>query len=225
MKRWKCGRKYTYLILVLTIAGYIVFGIIQVGKSYKTYQLTDFIVVGIILLLLGIAEKRLIGKFLNNSSVLKQNNENLKAEQEKIYNYDEVNVALDQTKIKLSADEKILQGKVVDILTKSLLRKRGYGVYMKTSENEDYFFRELVKNIENSGLKSALLYLEPMSDKSFSVHYDGYQIGRIKLSGNKTRMQVLVGLHGMKLYENLTVEEYVEKISFWIKHAKHCLRD
>lgn len=121
--------------------------------------------------------------------------------------------------------DKKLQKIVIQILTESITEKMGFGVTFETSDEEDAFFRELVKCAICAKLNPNCFYFEPMSNRSFSVSYSGYPIGRIKLKGRKTYMQVLKGLSGVKEYHDLRLEEYVSYIPDWIKHIKYCLRD
>ena len=120
--------------------------------------------------------------------------------------------------------EEDLQNIVLEILTTSVTRKMGIGVTFETSDEEDAFFRVLVNDVLVAKLNPHLLYLEPMSNKSFSVHFQDYPIGRIKLSGRKTYIQVLKGMGGAKQYYDLTLEEYISHIPFWVKHIKYCLK-
>lgn len=118
-----------------------------------------------------------------------------------------------------------LQDIVVRILTRSITRKMGLGVTFETTDEEDAFFRELVKQTTEANLNAPMFYFEPMSNKSFSVQYGSYPIGRIKLKGNKTHMQILKGLMGVKEEYDLTLEEYISHIPEWIKRIKYCLKN
>ena len=117
-----------------------------------------------------------------------------------------------------------LQKMVIQILTKSVTRKSGLGVTFVTSDDEDAFFRELVRQAIEAKLNPCSFYFEPLSDKSFSVSYSNYPIGRIKLNGRKTHMQVLKGLHGVDEFCNLTLAEYLQHIPDWIRRIKYCLK-
>lgn len=118
-----------------------------------------------------------------------------------------------------------LQDIVVRILTRSITRKMGLNVTFETTDEEDAFFRELVKQTTEAKLNPLMFYFEPMSDKSFYVQYGSYPIGRIKLKGNKTHMQILKELYGVKEEYDLTLEEYISQIPKWIKHIRYCLQD
>lgn len=117
-----------------------------------------------------------------------------------------------------------LQKIVIQILTKSITKKLGLGVTFETTDEEDAFFRELVRQTIEVKLNPNLFYFEPMSDKSFSVEYQSYPIGRIKLRGRKTHMQILKGIYGVKSFDNLPLQEYILHIPEWIKHIQFCLK-
>lgn len=120
---------------------------------------------------------------------------------------------------------KQLQDIVVHILARSVTRKMGLGVTFETTDDEDAFFRELVQQASDAKLNPNLFYFEPMSNKSFSVSYNSYPIGRIKLKGRKTYMQILKGLYGVKEEYDLSLEGYISYIPEWIKHIRYCLRN
>lgn len=116
-----------------------------------------------------------------------------------------------------------LQQWVELILTRSVGRKLGPNKVFTTTDEEDAFFREVVRLALESKLNPSSFYFEPMSNKSFHVQYGGYPIGRIKLNGRTSHMQILKGMNGVKTLDNLTIEEYVSHIPDWIKHIKYCL--
>lgn len=118
-----------------------------------------------------------------------------------------------------------LQSLVDEILNSSVIRKKGLGAVIETSAEENFFFRELVKYFLQENLQPRAIYLEPMSNQSFSVQYAGYPIGRIKIRGKSTYMQILKGLYGVKELSDCPLTEYINHIPEWIKRAKYCLRD
>lgn len=115
-------------------------------------------------------------------------------------NVSNANKAALQEKEKL---QKILE----EILRASVARKLGYNVTFTTNEAEDAFFRELIKQTMEAKLSPYDFDFEPMGNKSFSVYYKRYAIGRIKLNNNSTAMQILKGLYGVKNVEDLKLEE------------------
>lgn len=128
-------------------------------------------------------------------------------------------------KASAKSETQVLQDILISILSKSVARKMGSGVNFETSDDEDVFFREVIKETVNAKLNPDLLYFEPMSNKSFSVQYSHYPIGKIKLNGKKTYMQVLSGLNGIKELSDLPVEGYISYIPQWIKQIKYCIKN
>lgn len=122
----------------------------------------------------------------------------------------------------MGCDEK-LKKIVVYILTRSITRKLGMGVTFETSDEEDAFFRELVRQAIEAKLNPYCFYFQPMSNKEFSVYYESYPIGRIKLNGRKTHMQVSVGLMESMRLDDMPLEEYILQVPKWIDHIKFCL--
>ena len=118
-----------------------------------------------------------------------------------------------------------LQKTVTSILTGSISRKLGTGAKIEITDKENAFFKELVKQTEEAKLNPYSFYFEPMSDKSFSVRYGSYPIGKIKLNEKGSYIQVLKGLNGVKSFENLSLEEYLSYIPDWIRYIKFCLKD
>ncbi len=118
-----------------------------------------------------------------------------------------------------------LQDIVIYILTRSVRKKLGLNVTFETTEKEDAFFRELVEQTAEAKLNPFAFYFEPMSNKSFSVMYGSYPIGKIKLKGQKTYMQILSGLYTIKELHDLSLDDYISYIPKWIKHIKYCLKD
>lgn len=116
-----------------------------------------------------------------------------------------------------------LQNILVNILTKSIRRKMGGGVTFETSNDEDKFFRELIKYTLEVNLNPNYFYFEPMSNRSFSIYYQNFPIGSIKLYGRKTYMQILDGLYDVNVLHDLPLNEYILHVPQWIKHIKHCL--
>lgn len=94
----------------------------------------------------------------------------------------------------------------------------------KPLPEEDAFFKEVLKQAKKAKLNPSLLSFKPMSDKSFSVNYGSYPIGKIKLNGKGTYMQLLIGLQDVKVLSDLSLKEYMTHIPAWIKHIKYCLK-
>ena len=123
----------------------------------------------------------------------------------------------------LDAQTSNLQNILIDILTRSVKRKMGGGVAFETSDDEDKFFRELILNALENNLEPKNFYFEPMSNKSFSIYYQDLPIGRIKLYGKKTYMQILNGLLEVNKLYDLSLDEYIIHIPEWIKYIEYCI--
>ncbi len=123
----------------------------------------------------------------------------------------------------LDAQTSNLQNILINILTKSVKRKMGGGVAFETSDDEDKFFRKLILNALENNLEPKNFYFEPMSNKSFSIHYQDFPIGRIKLHGRKTYMQIINEPFGVNKLYDLSLDEYMTHIPEWIKYIEHCI--
>lgn len=112
----------------------------------------------------------------------------------------------------------------LNVLRDSVARKLGDNISFETTETEDAFFLEVIKMAMAEKLNPHYFDFEPLSNKGFSVYYRGYYIGKIKLRGRSTYMQLLKGLYTNKTIENLSLEEYITNIPIWIKHIKYCIK-
>lgn len=117
-----------------------------------------------------------------------------------------------------------LQKIVVQILTRSVTRKMGLGVTFETTDNEDDFFRELVRQTVEAKLNPNLFYFEPMSNKSFSVYYQSYYIGKVKLRGKNQFIQVLGVRGAINSFSISAANDYQEVLLKWVKYIKHCIK-
>lgn len=122
------------------------------------------------------------------------------------------------------SEDELIQELMTAILKKSFLEKFGKDAKYEVLESENIFFKELVKQVVAAKLPAKHLHFNLMSVKDYYVYYGTYPIGRIKLRGRKTHMQVSKGMFSIKLYENLTLEEYMSHIPDWIRYIKYCLR-
>lgn len=122
------------------------------------------------------------------------------------------------------SEDELIQELTTAILKRSFLDKFGNTTF-EVLESENIFFKELVKQVVAEKLQPRYLHFNLMSIKDYYVYYGTYPIGRIKLRGRKTHMQVLKGTFGIKHYENLTLEEYMSYIPDWIRRIKYCLRN
>lgn len=110
------------------------------------------------------------------------------------------------------------------IITRGVSTKIGADQVFETTDEEDIFFKHLIQKTIEAKLDPLQLAFEPMSNKSFSVSYQRYPVGKIKLRGRITYMQILKGLFGIKDLENQPLEEYISNIPKWISHMKFCLK-
>lgn len=117
-----------------------------------------------------------------------------------------------------------LQKILLEVLRKSVVEKLGYGVTFNTSDIEDTFFKAVIKHMIAVKLNPYMLRFNPMSSGEFSIYYENYPVGKIKLKGRKTYMQVLKGAYDIKVFRNLTLEEYIACIPAWIRYIKSCIR-
>lgn len=89
--------------------------------------------------------------------------------------------------------------------------------YCSISNDEEKFIKNLLLKLHQNNLKPVIL--ERMSTKTISVSFYNYPIGKIKLQGTKTWMQIL-SIHDQDKIENASLEEYIESIDLWIAHIK-----
>lgn len=86
-------------------------------------------------------------------------------------------------------------------------------------DNEIEFFRHLVQNMKDHNLNPNLIRLNRLSDKTINVRYLSAQIGRIKLYGRKTSMQILsISDLDTDYLENAPFEEYGQKTIDWVTY-------
>ena len=85
------------------------------------------------------------------------------------------------------------------------------------STEETEFFTSVCKSVKSIGRNPALLRLNRLSDKILNVQYVDMQIGRIKLQGRKTKMQILTK-NNVEWIEDETVENYIQFIEKWMRY-------
>lgn len=96
---------------------------------------------------------------------------------------------------------------------------------IELSEKEEVFIKALILGLDTINATKHLR-INRMSNKTLNFCYGRTQIGRIKLQGRKTRMQVLnmeykEGNLGVDWFEDLSLDEYIQKIKEWIKYTKN----
>ena len=85
------------------------------------------------------------------------------------------------------------------------------------STQEIEFFDVVCEQVKKIGRNPALLKLNRLSDKTLNVQYIDNQIGRIKLQGRKTKMQILTK-NIVEWIENEPLEIYIQFIEKWIQY-------
>ena len=102
------------------------------------------------------------------------------------------------------------------------------------SEQEIDFFKIVYDKVLRTGNNPALLKLNRLSDKTINVQYIDMQIGRIKLQGRKTKMQILItngitqgelDVYDLEWIENRTFDFYIESIERWMNYLLTILKN
>ena len=94
------------------------------------------------------------------------------------------------------------------------------------SPDEAKFFSAFGDLLNKNGLDSSQIRFKRLSNKSFNVDY-GYicYVGKIKLAGRKTYMQILENLYDIDTPEHSTLEEYIAELPRWVKYTKWAKRE
>lgn len=90
------------------------------------------------------------------------------------------------------------------------------------NEKEKQFIQTLQDRLMEVGLDDRL-HFNILSDKTVNFTIDGMQIGRVKLSGRKFRMQIL----NDKTVSWLDIKDVSEAIAYidhWVKYAKRLIK-
>lgn len=87
------------------------------------------------------------------------------------------------------------------------------------SAQETEFFNLVCDHVKNIGRNPALLKLNRLSDKTLNVQYVDMQIGRIKMQGRKTKMQILTK-NDVEWVEDKSLEIYIKLIEKWMQYLK-----
>lgn len=91
------------------------------------------------------------------------------------------------------------------------------------NEIERVFIVELFNRMKAKNLDYNLIDFRRMGDGTLNACYKGAQIGRIKLQGRKTKMQILNPID-VKWFADESIEFYIEKLDFWINYIDKHLR-
>lgn len=91
--------------------------------------------------------------------------------------------------------------------------------YCKLSTDEEYFIKYLLYKLYLNKEKGAV-QLRRMSTRTIDFYYEGFPVGKIKLNGKKTSMQILLNLYDYHVLKDATLEEYIDEIDSWIRYIK-----
>ena len=65
-----------------------------------------------------------------------------------------------------------------------------------------------------------LCELKRMSNSSIEFRYNNYPVGKIKLQGKNTWMQILTSLYDQNKFENASQLEYIKAIDLWVAYIQ-----
>lgn len=107
------------------------------------------------------------------------------------------------------------------VADKEKFKSENHNIFVENdlSDIETKFFKNLTKNLSQQGIDPHLLRLNRLSDKTINVKYTDYQIGRIKLTGRKTKIQIL-RFNTVSWIENKSLDEYLTLSDQWIRYLK-----
>lgn len=86
------------------------------------------------------------------------------------------------------------------------------------SLEETTFFKAFVNVASQRGYNPHLFRLNRLGNKILNVRYVNYQIGRIKLVGNKTKVQILTDLENVEWIEDRSLAYYIEQLPRWFDY-------
>lgn len=126
-------------------------------------------------------------------------------------------------KNKKTTTEKIANYGANEMLYKLVVRDLEDSKYGGVTTDEEEFIVMLMQKLEQNKERKPLK-LHRLSDKTINVSYDSYPIGKIRLQGRNTSMQILLNLYDFKVIRDCTNQEYIEGIDLWIKYIKKLKR-
>lgn len=85
--------------------------------------------------------------------------------------------------------------------------------------DEERFFWAFEDALMEQGL-STYMSLTRMANGAISVSTSSAYIGKIRLQGRKTWMQYMTGLYDAEVEENLPLEEYIQRLQYWVQTVK-----
>ncbi len=90
---------------------------------------------------------------------------------------------------------------------------------------EEIFIKEFLYQVQFVR-KNYSISLIRYSSGEIMVHYNSCPVGRINLTNeNNISMQILIGLYGHKELSNLSFEEALQNIRYWISYVKNHLKE
>lgn len=122
-----------------------------------------------------------------------------------------------KTKVKLP--KRPYDGIISDFYYERVTRELLGSKYCEISDSEEVFIKYLLLKLHQNNQKG-FIQLTRMSSKAIDVSYNRYPIGKIKLQGNKTWMQILISLNEQDNLENESIESYVDAIDLWVAYIK-----
>lgn len=110
------------------------------------------------------------------------------------------------------------EDEILEHLISSLASYQKYPV----TEDEKLFLSVLSRKfVEANELK--FIKVHRMSTKAIDFNYNGFPIGKVKLQGRKTWMQIIEDLYEVKTLEGST-DAYLDGIDLWIEYIKEYLQ-
>lgn len=122
----------------------------------------------------------------------------------------------------LKSSPKIKNDPQLDQLYRSIVAHLDTGRNVKpVIPDEETFIKETLKRFKEAGSNPIYLNFERLSNGCFNVKYkNGIYVGKVKLCGRKTFMQILNGLYGITLVENEPLDVYISNIDNWVKYCR-----
>ena len=111
--------------------------------------------------------------------------------------------------------EDVISASYYERVIKDLLNSK----YCEVNGTEEEFIKYLLYKLQQNNLRK-LVRLKRMSNKAIDFSYNSYPIGKIKLQGKKTWMQILTNLYDQKRLEDVSDFEYIDAIDLWISYIK-----
>lgn len=120
---------------------------------------------------------------------------------------------------KPSVPKKIYEGVISDFYYGRVVKDLVDSKYCEINSDEEYFIMHLLYKLHRNN-QVKLVKLRRMSNKSIEFSYNTYPVGRFKLQGKKTWMQILTSLEDQTKLEYISLNEYVDAIDLWIAYIK-----